>query len=95
MKELTYHDFLANFGIGGAHPGGMTMTRDILQREGIAKGTRVLDVGCGTGQTSAYLVRQFGCQVTAIDRHPLMLEKARRRFQRERLNVTLVQGDVH
>ncbi|MGZ4106521.1 MAG: class I SAM-dependent methyltransferase, partial [Tumebacillaceae bacterium] len=35
------------------------------------------------------------CQVTAIDRHPLMLEKARRRFQRERLNVTLVQGDVH
>jgi SAM-dependent methyltransferase len=95
VKELTYHDFLANFGIGGAHPGGITMTREMLQRESIPKTCRVLDVGCGTGQTSAYLARQFGCHVTALDQHPLMLEKAKRRFQRERLSVQLVQGDVH
>lgn len=95
MKELTYHDLLANFGIGGAHPGGLPMTREILRQVGIKKSTRVLDVGCGTGQTAAYLARTFGCPVTAIDRHPLMLEKARRRFEREQVSVKLVQGDVH
>ncbi|PWK11479.1 class I SAM-dependent methyltransferase [Tumebacillus permanentifrigoris] len=95
MRDLTYHDFLATFGIGGAHPGGIALTREVVAKEVLTRKSRVLDAGCGTGQTAAYLAKVFGCQVTALDLHPLMLEKAGRRFQREHLHVQLVRGDVH
>ncbi|KEO82521.1 class I SAM-dependent methyltransferase [Tumebacillus flagellatus] len=95
MNEPTYHDFLATFGIGGAHPGGLALTRDVVAKEGLTRASQVLDAGCGTGQTAAYLVKTYGARVTALDQHPLMLEKARRRFQREGLGVQLLQGDVH
>ena len=82
MNEWTYHDLLAAFGIGGAHPGGFALTCEVLEREAIGKTSVVLDAGCGTGQTAAYLVKRFGCDVTAVDRHPLMLQKAANRFRR-------------
>jgi ubiquinone/menaquinone biosynthesis C-methylase UbiE len=95
VSNKIYHDFLAKFGIGSAHPGGMALTVDLLKRERLTAKTRVLDVGCGTGRTAAYLAKTFGCRVTALDQHPLMIEKARRRFQREGLPVELLQGDIH
>jgi hypothetical protein len=30
--EFTYLDFLALFGIGGAHPGGLQLTKEILSQ---------------------------------------------------------------
>jgi len=94
VSELTYHDFLAKFGIGGAHPGGLALTRDILSKQSL-KGKKVLEIGCGTGQTTALLVKEIGCKVTALDQHPLMIEKAKRRFLREKVNVDLRQADAH
>ncbi|HEU4965309.1 MAG TPA: methyltransferase domain-containing protein [Bacilli bacterium] len=95
MSELNYHDLLASFGIGGAHPGGFAMTREVLQEAGLTASTHLLDVGCGTGQSAAYIAKRYGCAVTGLDRHPLMLEKAERRMRREGLAVRLVQGDAH
>jgi ubiquinone/menaquinone biosynthesis C-methylase UbiE len=92
--EFTYHDFLASFGIGGAHPGGLALTKKILEQENIHKESEILDVGCGTGQTATYLAKTFGCKITAVDRHPLMLEKAKQRCIKEKLNINLVKGDV-
>nr|WP_236588169.1 class I SAM-dependent methyltransferase [Tumebacillus amylolyticus] len=92
---MTYHDFLATFGIGGAHPGGLALTRDVVAKERLTPVSQVLDAGCGTGQTAAYLAKTYGAQVTALDQHPLMLQKAGRRFQREGVRVQLLQGDVH
>ncbi|GAA4567837.1 class I SAM-dependent methyltransferase [Planotetraspora kaengkrachanensis] len=40
-------------------------------------GSRVLDVGCGTGAPSAQQFAQAGCEVTGIDISPVMLEIAR------------------
>ncbi|GAA4583043.1 class I SAM-dependent methyltransferase [Planotetraspora phitsanulokensis] len=40
-------------------------------------GSRVLDVGCGTGAPSAQQFAQAGCDVTGIDISPVMLEIAR------------------
>ncbi|MFK0017393.1 class I SAM-dependent methyltransferase [Streptomyces sp. NPDC091027] len=34
---------------------------------GIGPAARVLDVGCGSGETAAHLARHTGCQVTGID----------------------------
>jgi ubiquinone/menaquinone biosynthesis C-methylase UbiE len=94
MSHYTYHDFLANLGIGGAHPGGISLTKEILQEELINQNTHILDAGCGTGQTSAYLAQTYGCQVTAIDSHPLMIKKAQQRFTKDRVNVNVVQGNI-
>lgn len=94
MKKLTYHDYLSYHGISGAHPGGFALTQEILEQESLHPQLRILEVGCGTGQTAAYLAEKHHCQVTALDQHKLMLEKAKQRFIREKVDVQLVEGSV-
>lgn len=89
-----YLDLLAYFGIGGAHPGGFNLTQSILEDENIQSTESVLDIGCGTGQTAAFLEKRFECQVTAIDNHPIMVEKAKKRFEHVESTVKVVEGDV-
>ena len=55
-------------------------------------GPRVLEVGVGTGKNFPYY-RKDG-QVTAIDLSPRMSEQARRRAEREQVEVELLLGDV-
>jgi SAM-dependent methyltransferase len=92
MSSFTYQDVLAYFGIGGAHPGGLALTKEIIRSLPISKSSNVLDVGCGTGQTSAYLGSR--CKVTALDLHPLMIKKARERFKKEKVSVNLIRGSA-
>ncbi len=92
MKKYNYHDFLAHFGIGAAHPGGFALTKELTKSESLSPQHKVLEVGCGTGQSAAYLAQTYGCQVTAIEPHPLMLQKAAQRFRKERLPIQLIQG---
>jgi len=46
-------------------------------REGDLRGTRVLDVGCGTGSLAVVLAEQYACKVWGVDASPEMLEVAR------------------
>lgn len=94
MGNHTYHDFLAHLGVGGAHPGGLALTRELLKGFPINHHRKVLDAGCGTGQTAAYLARTYDWEITALDQHPLMLEKARVRFEKENITVRLVEGKL-
>lgn len=77
MKDQRYINFLAKLGINSAHPGGRPLTEAMLSREAIGKDEDVLDVGCGTGETSAFLMTRYGCQVTAVDLHQEMVSMAR------------------
>ena len=72
-----YLDFLSKFGVSGAHPGGIKLTKKIFVNEKINKSSRILDVGCGTGQTAAYLATSYGAKVTGLDINPIMIEKAK------------------
>lgn len=90
----SYLDLLAQFGIGGAHPGGFPLTEQLLKEEPIRASTIVLDVGCGTGQTSAFLNEHFGCEVIAIDNHPLMVEKAKQRLKWDTFHGSVLKEDV-
>ncbi|MDQ0206115.1 class I SAM-dependent methyltransferase [Alkalicoccobacillus murimartini] len=92
--SYSYMDVLAEFGIGSAHPGGFTLTKELLSQVAIHKQDHVLDCGCGTGQTASYLSSSFNCSVTALDIHPLMIEKARNRFNIEDQPITLIEGNV-
>ena len=90
----TYQDALAYFGVSGAHPGGLTLTKFLLEQEQITDQTTLLDGGCGTGQTSAYIKKNYPCSVTSIDYHPTMVKRAKKRFEKENLSIQLVQGSL-
>ncbi|MGG3562487.1 class I SAM-dependent methyltransferase [Neobacillus rhizosphaerae] len=94
MGGLTYFDFLAKFGVGGAHPGGILLTKDILSGENITNNSLILDAGCGTGQTAAYLYQQYNAKVFGLEINPIMVEKAKSRFQSLKLPIQLIQGSI-
>ena len=71
------------------HPGRM----QAIQRMGIKRGDRVLEVGVGTGINADLYPRD--CAVTGIDLSASMLEKARDRVARKGIrNVRLVEMDA-
>nr|WP_318539761.1 methyltransferase domain-containing protein [Terribacillus saccharophilus] len=92
--NYTYLDCLALFGVGGAHPGGLQLTKRILAEEKINGDTTLLEVGCGTGQTAAYISHQYGCSVSALDNNSIMVEKARQRFSSLDLSIDAKVGDT-
>ena len=60
----------------------------ILDGKGITRGSRLLDVGCGTGGHIQLLVDRFDC--TGVDVHEEMLEVARGKVPA----ATFVRGDM-
>jgi ubiquinone/menaquinone biosynthesis C-methylase UbiE len=90
---LNYLDMLAKLGVGNAHPGGFKETLNQLQKYPIQPGSKVLEVGCGTGRTACLLAEQ-GCEVTALDIRPDMLVKANIRAEKLQVNVQFVEGDA-
>ncbi len=90
---MDYHEMIAAFGAGAAHPGGFGGTLEFLADVGVAPGTRVLEVGCGTGRTACAL-SAMGCEVVGMDRSEAMLAKARRRAALAEARVDFVQGNI-
>ncbi|NHC19968.1 methyltransferase domain-containing protein [Bacillus sp. MM2020_4] len=70
------------------------MTQNILSSENISKNSHVLDAGCGTGQTAAYLHQQYKAKVCGLEINPIMVEKARDRFQTLQLPIQLIHGSI-
>jgi ubiquinone/menaquinone biosynthesis C-methylase UbiE len=89
-----YLDFLSKFGVSGAHPGGIKLTKKIFEDEKINQFSRILDVGCGTGQTAAHLAARYGAKVTGMDFNPIMVEKAKNRMIKYQLPVEIIQGSI-
>lgn len=92
--SVSYQDALAYYEIDSAHPGGMALTKKILQNEKINHHTKILDAGCGTGQTSCYLANTFSCKVYSIDNHPEMIKTASRRFAKEHVLIDITKADI-
>jgi ubiquinone/menaquinone biosynthesis C-methylase UbiE len=94
IRSSMYLDFLSKFGVSGAHPGGIKLTKQIFKNVKINKFSHILDVGCGTGQTSAYLAARYGAKVTGMDFNPIMVEKAKNRMTKYQLPVEIIQGSI-
>lgn len=56
-------------------PGGLTLTRKAADFCDLKPGSRVLDIGCGTGATAAFLAKEKGWRVLGLDRSETMLRK--------------------
>ena len=89
-KEITtreWYDFIGNLGdiIPVLHLGGKEATEDLLEMCKLASGSRVLNVGCGTGYTACEIAREYGSRVTGIDISETMISKAKQRARKESL----------
>jgi 2-polyprenyl-3-methyl-5-hydroxy-6-metoxy-1,4-benzoquinol methylase len=51
----------------GLRPGGDNYGRYLWVKDRIAMGSRVLDIGCGTGQLAENLSLDLGCEVCGVD----------------------------
>lgn len=94
MEKPKYLDLLAQHGVSCAHPGGFSMTRELLRHETITPEMILLDIGCGTGQTSAYIATHYPCRVVAADINPKMIERAGQTFNKNNLDIPLVRADA-
>lgn len=54
---------------GSLHPGGEEATVELLDRADVSEGTRLIDAGCGAGNSVA-LARERGAFAVGIDREP-------------------------
>jgi SAM-dependent methyltransferase len=76
-----------------------TAERTAAEVEGLRRmldlrpGTRLLDLGCGSGRLSLPLAR-LGCAVTGLDASALLLDEARRAALAEGLEVELVESHM-
>lgn len=55
------------------------LTQLMLEHAGLAKGHRVLDVGCGTGQPACTMASTYGCSVVGISPSQVCIDSANAR----------------
>jgi SAM-dependent methyltransferase len=67
--------------------------RFLAELVNLVPGTRVLDVGCGTGR-HAVPIAAMGAEVVGVDLSPAMLEQAAARATAAGVDVTWVEGDA-
>ena len=76
---------IANFTVHAAE--------EFVKRLGLARGSKVLDVACGTGNTAIPAART-GADVVGVDIATNLLEQARKRAAAENLSVRFQEGDA-
>lgn len=54
-------------------PGGYDLTRRAVERCGVAKGQRLLDIGCGNGASMAFIRENYNMAVLGIDSSEKMI----------------------
>jgi len=91
-KKISYFEFQAEVGLT-KHIGGITATNELIRLCKIKKGSKVLEVGCGVGLTSAYLAEK-GCKVTGIDISKGMIRKAKERAEKKKLKIEFLVADA-
>lgn len=77
---------LRQVGGGPLRPGGLSLTEEALAACDFAPGSRVLDAGCGTGDTLRHLNSMHSLTVFGIDRSQSLLAAAR--HQASELSLT-------
>lgn len=48
-------------------PGGLELTKRAIELSGLTTGSRILDIGCGTGATVSLMINKFGLDAYGLD----------------------------
>ncbi len=83
--NLHYCSYLAKLGSTNLHPGRKRATRQLMAALNLRKGDRVLDIGCGTGETMMRIACLHDVFIVGLDILSEMLRVAKIRFQLIRL----------
>ncbi len=87
-EKTLYFDVQADFGIT-KHMGGLKSTQELLALCHIQAGQRVLEVGCGIGNTACYIAKNYGCRVIGIDISERMVARSRDRAIRKKVETSV------
>lgn len=60
-------------------PGEFRITQKAMERWKLSKGAKVLDIGCGLGETMAFLQREYGYDCSGIDLSIARIKEAEKR----------------
>jgi len=85
-----WYDFVGQLAdaLPGMHMGGQEATQKLLDLCHLDATSRVLDVGCGGGNTACLIAKQYGSRVQGIDLSEVMIAKAKGRAHRLSLGGT-------
>lgn len=94
-RESSILQYETIYGRDFVSPGGRALALELIERMNLARGARVLDVGCGLGGSAFLMAREFGLRVDAIDLSKNMLALAQRKLDAYGLadRVRLQWGD--
>ena len=62
-------------------PGGDILTKKAIDLAKLPAGARILDVGCGSGETVALLTEQYGFMATGVDVSNELIKKGRDQYE--------------
>ena len=79
-----YLDMQAEIGYT-KHIGGAKATQELLALCQVDPNKVILNVGCGAGGTTTYIVKNYGCRVVGVDIKENMVASAQERAQRKGL----------
>jgi ubiquinone/menaquinone biosynthesis C-methylase UbiE len=77
---MHYLAHLAELGATNLHPRGRHATEWLIEALNLQAGYRILEIGCGTGETIARIAQRFPVSVDGLDVLPEMLRVARIRL---------------
>ena len=73
------------------HPGGLELTEKGIALCGFKKGAKILDVGCGKGETAFFLNKEHGFDLVGIDQSEILVEQAKKAYPK--LNFQMGDAD--
>jgi SAM-dependent methyltransferase len=77
------------------HPGGLELTEELAELCGVRRGSDVLELACGTGESACFLAERRGARVVGLDGSPRMIRRAEQKAQGRGLEVKFRQADAH
>ena len=77
------------------HPGGLELTEELAELCGVRRGSDVLDLACGTGESACFLAERRGGRVVGLDGSPRMIRRAEQKARASRLQVEFREADAH
>jgi len=69
------------------HPGGLALSKLMVNQMGLESDSTLLDIACGDGKTAAYLAKVLKLQVSGIDVSQEMIEAAIKRSKEMRVEA--------
>ena len=91
-NSLSAYKCMEILGCEFLHPGGRYATRKTVDKLKISPTDKVVEIGCGTGNTAAVIHALTGATIVGIDIDEEMIDKARKTASGDSLTLEFLTG---